>query len=180
MAPTVTAPAAAFDGQTFFGTTSAGPASPSSGLLGGVAWNRADVTLTSAQILALFTTPVALVPAPGVGFWINPLYLILRFIGGGVAYLDAGGGAVSIGNPSGSTTLALASNAIFLVTVSPNTRKQYISYNLGVVGTGFTDTAANPPLSDNAALNIFKATGNFTAGTGTMHVTTYYSVESTV
>jgi hypothetical protein len=179
MAPTVTSPAAPFDAQVFFGTTTTGPNSGSPSILTGTAWNRSDVTLTSAQILALLTVPIALVPAPGVGYWVNPLYFILRYIGGSVAYTDAGG-AVSIGNASGATTLALASNAIFLVTVSPNTRKQYVSYNLGVVGTGFTDTAANPPLSDNAALSISKATNNFAAGNGTMHITTYYTIETTV
>src|SRR5271156_3395564 len=112
-------------GNTFAGGA-AGPAvtpAYAQGLQGAFGLQYVDVTLTSAQILLLQTTPVNLVPAPGVGFWICPWLVIMRYIGGSVAYTDAGG-AVSIG--AGTMTVALASNAIFLVTVSPNTRKQVI------------------------------------------------------
>jgi hypothetical protein len=46
--------------------------------------------LTSAQIKALFTTPAVLIPAPGVGFYIEvvKLTLIMRF--GTVAYTVVG------------------------------------------------------------------------------------------
>jgi hypothetical protein len=178
MAVTATSPAAPFDGQTFFGLTTAGPNASSPGTLQGTVWNRVDVTLTSAQILALQTTAVPLVPAPGVGFWISPQYYILRLIAGSAAYTDAGG-AVSIGNATGANTMALASNAIFTVTTSPNTRKQFTYANTGAGGTGLTDTAANPPASDNAALQISKVTNNFAAGNGTMHITVYYTIETT-
>src|SRR5271169_4613984 len=97
MAVTPTNPANLFDGQQIFATSTVGTTPgpfPSAGL------NRVDVTLTSAQILALMTTAIPLVSAPGVGFWINPMYVILRYTGGSVAYTDAGG-AVSVGNPSG-------------------------------------------------------------------------------
>ena len=45
-----------------------------------------DVTLSSAQLLALLATPVTLVPAPGVGFFIKPEKIVIRMIGGGAAH----------------------------------------------------------------------------------------------
>lgn len=132
----------------------------------------ADVTLSSAQILALQTTPVTIIPAPGVaGFTINPLLFILRLLAGSAAYTDVGG-AVSF--TVGTATQALASNGVFLVTTSPNRAIQRLS------GFSATDTAGNPPTDDNAPLNISKATNNFAAGNGTMHITVYYTVEPTV
>jgi hypothetical protein len=163
-----------------FAAGAAGPAvtpALAQGLQGCFGLQYAETTLTSAQILLLQTTPVTLVPAPGVGFWINAWYVIMRLIAGSVAYTDAGG-AVSIG--AGTLTTALASNAIFLVSVSPNTRKQVLLPYAAAAGTGVTDTAANPPTSDNAALAISKITNQFAAGNGTMHISVYYTIETTV
>jgi hypothetical protein len=127
-----------------------------------------STALSSAQILALFTTPITLVAAPGVGFTIVPILIVIKFFGAGVAYLDGGGGAITFAN--GSMSATLASNAIFLVTVTPNRRIQTFFW------PGATDTAGNPPSDDNAALTIGKATGNFTAGTGTATVLTWYYI----
>lgn len=130
-----------------------------------------DMTLTSAQILALLGTPVAVLPAPGaVGWTIVPQEFIMRLLAGNAAYTDVGG-AVSFS--IGSASQALASNAIFLVTVAPNRAIQR------VIGFAATDTAGNPPSDDNAPLNISKVTNNFAAGNGTMHITTYYTIDTT-
>src|SRR5208337_4745008 len=178
MAVTATAPAAPFDNQTFFGVTPAvGAGGQQTPITGTLALLRADVTLTSTNLLNLTTIPITLVAPPGVGFWICPYMAILRYIGGSVAYTDAGG-AVSIG--AGTLTVAFASNAIFLTTVSPNSRKQVIPLYAAALGTGVIDTAANPPTDDNAALAISKVTNNLAAGNGTMHVTVYYTIETTV
>lgn len=129
-----------------------------------------DFTLSSAQILALQTTPVTVIPAPGLTGWmLIPQEFIIRLLGGSAAYTDVGG-AVSFN--IGSASQALASNAVFLVTVTPNRAIQR------VVGFGATDTAGNPPTDDNAPMTIGKATNNFAAGTGTCHITTYYNVDT--
>lgn len=128
-----------------------------------------DITLSSAQLLALLSTPVTIVPAPGLTGWtINPLEAIIRLLGGSAAYTDVGG-AVSF--VIGSASFALASNAIFLVTVSPNRAIQRFFMPTA------TDTAANPPTDDNAAMTISKVTNNLAAGTGTCHITTYYTTD---
>lgn len=123
--------------------------------------------LSSANLLALLGTPISLVPAPGVGFIIHVLSIVIEFFGGTVAYTDAGG-AVSF--QAGSAAQALASNAIFLVTVTPNKAIQRTGTLVA------TDTAGNPPTDDNAALTISKSTNNFAAGNGTAKVIVHYLV----
>jgi hypothetical protein len=129
--------------------------------------------LTSAQILALHTTAVNLVPAPGAGQRLVPLLFVMHLIGGSVAYLDAGGGAVSF-TVGATVALALASNGIFLVTVAPNR-----AIETQMFSAASSDTAGNPPDDDNQPLAITKATGNFTAGNGTFRCTVYYVIEPT-
>lgn len=166
-------------GNTFAGGA-AGPAvtpAYAQGLQGAFGLQYIDVTLSSAQILAIQTGAITLIPAPGVGFWINVRRIIMRLIGGSVAYTDAGG-AVSFG--AGTLTMALAANTIFLTTVSPNSRKQMVDFAAAAVGVGVIDTAANPPTDDNAAFTISKATNNFAAGNGTMHISLDYTIETTL
>lgn len=163
-------------GNTFAGGA-AGPAvtpANAQGLQGAFGLQYVDVLLSSAQILALQTGAITLIPAPGVGFFINPQFIKMILLAGSAAYTDAGG-AVSFA--VGSLSVALASNAIFLVTTSPNRRIQVLPWASAAVGTGVTGTAANPPTEDNAAFTIAKATNNFAAGNGTMKITVYYTIE---
>jgi hypothetical protein len=151
----------------------ASPISPAFSHLTAADIRRFSVELTSAQILALHTTPVNLVPAPGVGFRIVPILFFMRLIAGAVAYLDAGGGAVEL--EVGPTAFqALASNAVFLTTVAPNIATEALGANLAAQ----LDTPGNPPDDANVPLAITKATGHFTAGTGTMHISGLYLIES--
>ena len=153
-------------------------AGPASGAAGQPTWRSLNAqdfpftttVLSSAQLLALLGTPVTLVAAPGVGFTIIPILIVIKFFGGSAAYTDAGG-AVQFTN--GSMQAALANNNIFLVTVSPNRRIQSFPW------PGATDTAGNPPSDDNAPLQISKLTNNFAAGTGTATVLTWYYVVPT-
>ena len=129
-----------------------------------------DVSLTSAQLLALLGTPVQLVPAPGVGFTIVVHSVKIIVTGGSAAYTDAGGAVQVV---VGGRVYALASNAVFLTVTTPN--RQILHTDLdGVVGA-----AGNPPSDDAAACNINKITNNFAAGNGTAKVTLYYTIEPT-
>lgn len=153
------------------GPTNGGAAAPSfraivAADLPGVLLQQTSTALSSANILALLGTPITLVPAPGAGFRIVPLSLTIIFFGGSAAYTDAGG---AVQFKIGATSLAaLAANAIFLVTQSPNKRTQAFPW------TGETDTAGNPSDSENQPLTITKVTNNFAAGNGTAKVIAQY------
>lgn len=130
---------------------------------------RADINLTSAQILALQTGAITLVAAPGAGLMIVPLSILIRVQGVTAAYTDAGG-AVSFA--VGTMSQALAANTVFTGPTNGQRSQQTIFF-------AGTSTAANPPTNENAALTIAKATNNFAAGSGTAHITVYYTVELT-
>jgi len=166
-------------GNTFAAGASGIAATPANaqGLQGAFGQQYVEVLLSSAQILALQTTPVTIVPAYGVGFFIKPTSIKMILLAGSAAYTDAGG-AVSFS--VGSLSMALSANTIFLVTTSPSRRIQLVSFDAAAVGVGVLGTAANPPTEDNAPLNISKATNNFAAGNGTMKICVYYTVENSL
>jgi hypothetical protein len=158
----------------FAGPAAGGAAAPTFRALttadapGGLGMASTTTPLSSANILALLGTPITLVAAPGVGFRIVPLSIIIVFFGGSAAYTDAGG---AVQFKIGATSLgALAANAIFLVTQSPNKRTQAFDW------PGETDTAGNPSDSENQPLQISKVTNNFAAGNGTAKVYVEYVV----
>jgi hypothetical protein len=129
---------------------------------------RTDITLTSAQLLALLGTPVTIIPAPGAGLMICPETIIIRLIGG-TQYTDVGG-AVSFS--VGTMSAALAANTVFTGPTAGQRSQQVFAFS-------GTSTAANPPTNENAPLTISKATNNLAAGTGTCHITVFFSIETT-
>jgi hypothetical protein len=73
------------DGVTITGNGSAGnPLVAESGLI------NKTITLTSAQLLALSATEVALIPAPGAGKFINIISGTVSYHFGGTAYIVGG------------------------------------------------------------------------------------------
>jgi hypothetical protein len=157
----------------------ASPISPAFSRLTETDFRRVSLELTSAQILALETTPVTIIPAPGVGFMIVPFMAIVHFFGGSVAYTNAGG----IVKLAVGATMLQALTEQFITTVSPNrTVTATGTFGSGAVttspGQGAT-SAANPPDADNQPLTIQKITNNYAAGNGTARVTIYYTVEPT-
>ncbi len=118
------------------------------------------VTLTSAQITTMFTTPVTLLRAPGadVGYIID--YIVFKYNFGGTAYTS--GGVVSIQYNGG----AAVANTIPAATVTAGASSST------VVVTG----ASNIVVTQNAALTITNATGAFATGNGTAQVLLWYSI----
>lgn len=125
----------------------------------------AAVEVTSAQLLALFTTPKTLVAAPGAGY-------VNQFCGALVAY-DYGTTEYTI---NGSTNLA-----------GQYTNGSGATASTTRATTGFIDQTADqmeimPALAtavvpvDNAALVLTCATANPTLGNGTLHVKVAYRV----
>jgi hypothetical protein len=168
MATTSVIPAQLLAAQTKFGSYTPDALAQLTAAFGNFYMSlRADVILTSAQILALLGTPITLVAAPAAGLMIIPELVIIRVFGLTAAYTDAGG-AVSFA--CGTMSTALAANTIFTGPTNGQRSQQVITF-------AGTSTAAATPTNEAAALTISKATNNFAAGSGTAHISVFYSVE---
>lgn len=154
-------------GQKTFALNTPPPAGGTPAATPAVGLNRRVIQLTSAQLLALLTTPVTLLPAPGVGFMNVPVAIKIDMQAGAAAYTDVGG---AISFVQGSMSVALAANTVFLA--GANFRAHQI------VDFAALDTAAAAPTDENAALTISKVTNNLAAGNGTALITIYYLVEA--
>ena len=131
---------------------------------------RADFTLTSAQVLALKTTAVTLLAAPGAGLMYIPEAIIIRVTFGGAQLTDAGG-AVQL--QAGSMAFAISANTVFTGPASANQVSQAYYQLSGL------STAAAPSTNINAALQIAKITNDFGGSfTGTTHITVFYTIEN--
>lgn len=127
------------------------------------------VVLTNAQILALSTTAVQILPAPGVGYFYNVLKATLVNECAGTAYTS--GGAITIGYGAAVTTQALSGTvaATFLTGATTVNLIQLAGANLA------NTTEA---LYDNQPIAMNNATGPFATGTGTLKVSLSYTIES--
>lgn len=80
-------------------------------LAGSTDWLTVDTTISSAQILALNTTPITLVAAPGANLIAIPYYFYL-YTAGGTAYTAASTFTVRYTNGSGTTMANFASTVL--------------------------------------------------------------------
>jgi len=135
------------------------------GYLGGVAGAGqfcTQVTLTAANIIAMYTTPVSILAAPAAGsvilvdmIHLQTLPTATQFTSGGVVTLVYHGGSV---NPHSSS---IAASVILSATGSNNLLPPIT-------------TAIQPPSA--TGIDITNATGVFATGTGTAVVTIWYSI----
>lgn len=134
---------------------------------------QASVTLTSAQLLALSTTPVTLIPAPGVGFYLFPQYYVMEYTFGGTAY----------SSPAHS-------NACYFTLGPPpvTTSNEIVVYDWASATTGIIESAVSClfyglcgeglvpfTIGVNAPL-VFSAPAALSLGNGTLKITVNYSV----
>lgn len=122
-----------------------------------------EVTLTPANIVAMYTTPVEVIPAPGAGKYIEVLSATLIYDYATAAY--TGGGAVTLNYGSGGA--AITANIAAANAFAATGDKVYSLGTLNAAG-GYT-----MPL--NTSVVITNATGVFVnpgtaAGVGRLHV----------
>ena len=123
----------------------------------------AQLTLSSAEILALNSTPLQIIASPGVGSSIVVISAVLDYTYGSAAYATN----VTLQVYTDTATAPQAAAACLDATA---TRKVRLSLSTGSIG------ASDTMVIDNKALYVNVATGDPTAGDGTAVLTIYYCI----
>lgn len=129
-----------------------------------------DLTITSAQVLALNAAPQAILPAPGAGF-ANIFEGAMIHKPAGTAYAGIAAGedlSVRYTDLSGAEA-ALCETTGFLDQATAQTR--FVRGQSALVTTASQITPV-----DNAAMVIGLLTGEITTGTSALHLRVFYSV----
>jgi hypothetical protein len=129
---------------------------------------HARVTLTAAQILASFTTPITIVPAQGAGTIITLLQGIANLNFNSAAYVSANAPGLFLAGSISGTGVSLMSAAWLQSTSSQN--------------TGLRGSSAGPsslPAITNSPLVFATLTANPTAGNSTIDIDVWYTVSAT-
>jgi hypothetical protein len=130
------------------------------------------VTLTAAQIIAMYATPVLIAPVPQTGVFAGTSVITVQnwlFTMTATSTAFTGGGAVNIqyGNTGsgGGTAIGNTMAASVITTGTPGT-----TFTLVLLGS------SNITLTGNAGIYITNASAPFAAGTGTAVVDFWYSI----
>ena len=140
-------------------------------LLGASGFKR----VTSAQVLALFATPIAVLPAQGAGLAIIPIRVAIHKPAG-TAYAGIAAGedlVLKYTNAAGAQCSSLIETTGFLDQATAQTRIA------GMPGSTGATPADYAPVS-NAAVMLHLLTGEITTGTSDLYVRVWYDVIKTV
>lgn len=124
----------------------------------------ARVTLTSAQVLAIFTTPVQIIAAPGAGKIIFPTSASVNYVAGATPYTDHGG---SLLLQNGANWFSFATLGFWDQAASQIYMNGSLAFQQPAVST-----------FANKQLQITQSTANPTLGDGTLVVTVEYRIVS--
>lgn len=118
-----------------------------------------NISLTTAQLESMFTTPIVVLPAvTGKSYAID--YCIFRYTSGGTAFTS--GGTISIAYVGGATALNTVAASVINSTSSSDT----------VVFPG----ASNVTATNGAGIQITNATGVFATGNGSVNLLFSYTL----
>ncbi len=120
-----------------------------------------QINLSSAQILALNSTPVQVIAAPGAGKVISALSFVIDYTYGTTTY----SAVTMVFSEVGGATTPIASNSIII----PRTSSTLIQV------TPLAAVTSNAFLGDNAPIMV-TAASNPTTGDGTMKITALYKI----
>lgn len=125
---------------------------------------RTQKVITSAEILALYTTPVTILPAPGTGLT-NVLKSIKFSLSAGTAYDGIAAGenlAISYTNASGQLLMTVETDGFLTVAAGVKT-----------INTPVTNPLL---LTENAAIVAHMLVGNVATGTGVLTLDIEYDI----
>jgi hypothetical protein len=126
----------------------------------------AVVTLSAAQLEAMFATPVSILPAPGAGFAIIVKEIEFELIGGSVSF--TGGGAITFPYHGSGTASHTGSIPTSGVNVSPSTTT--------ITELGQLAGSNGTVIPANTGVDITNATAAFASGNGTAKVFMEYRI----
>lgn len=124
-----------------------------------------NTLISSAQILALNTTPIQLIAAPGVGYSYDVLNVYGKFTKVTNPYTTNNTLQIFFDNPP----MVVFMNNILLLGSTATRMYQFLRQNPS------TSTAASQ-ISENSAVKINVLTGNPTAGDGTLTIYVSYRI----
>lgn len=136
-----------------------------------------DVTISSAELLALFTTPITVIPAPGANTAAIPLGMILHKPAG-TAYGGIAAGedlVLKYTDASGAQCISQVEATGFLDQATAQTR-----YVGGVGAVGVIGAIGDITPVANAAVVIHLLTGNITTGDTPLYLRVFYKTIPTV
>ncbi len=127
------------------------------------------VKITAAQMLALNTTPIQIVPAPGAGKLLVPTMMIASLVFNSAAYaVNASGASLKYGVSGAGTSTGFTLSQAFLQSASGT--------NVQVVNQSSAATYLPATTDYNVPLTLIAATSDPTTGDSLLYVRVYFRV----
>ena len=137
-------------------------------------------TVSSAQLLALHTAPVILIPAPvaangpSADLFIIPQYFTIVYNAGSLAYTGATGGLFTFGY--GTTTTEIDNTtAAFGLAIADNNFVDLSTSQL-IIAVSVSFNAIPVAAAQGMPFSMYLATDTLSSGNGTLLITTQYTI----